>query len=66
MKDFEENWDPNQNARGGGMTEDTPIWICAFANNQHNLKAESAFAKAMKIAEYCVISILDVKNQVHS
>ena len=59
--------------RGDGMTEDTPLWICAFANNQHNLKSEITtnpadlvFAKAMKIANFRVISILDVNNQVHT
>ncbi|GFH50363.1 hypothetical protein CTEN210_06839 [Chaetoceros tenuissimus] len=69
--DSADDFDPD--ASGGGMTEDTPIWICAFANNQHDLQSEitsnpadSAFAKAMNIANFRVISILDVKNQVYS
>ena len=75
VKDFNRNESSREDhdAKGGGMTEDTPIWICAFANNQHNLNAEipsnpadSAFAKAMKIAKFRVVSILDVNNQVYS
>jgi len=48
------------------MTEHTPIWICAFANNQHDLDQaitadprESGFAMAMEVANYRTISILD-------
>jgi len=69
IKDFKNNQcyvldDSDQ--RGGGMTEHTPIWICAFANNQHDLDqaitadpSESGFAKAMEVANYRTISILD-------
>ena len=59
--------------RSGGMTEDTPLWICSFANNQHSLESDvkddptdTSFAKAMKIANFRVISILDVKKQVYT
>ncbi|GFH44502.1 hypothetical protein CTEN210_00976 [Chaetoceros tenuissimus] len=74
VEDFTRNfYYKEDDERGGGMTEDTPVWICAFANNQHDLKSEitsnpadSAFAKAMSIANFRVISILDVNNQVYS
>jgi len=68
IKDFKDNHyhDPSDNQRGGGMTEHTPIWIYAFANNQHDLDqaitadpSESGFAKAMEVANYRTISILD-------
>jgi len=56
IKDFKVNYDANDDKKGGGMTEDTPIWICAFANNQHDLEnaittdpSESGFAKAMEV-----------------
>ena len=65
-KDFKFNRNDSHDKKGGGMTEDTPIWICAFANNQHDLKdaittdpSESGFAKAIKVANYRTLSILD-------
>jgi len=52
--------------RGGGMTADTPIWVCAYANNQHSLKEDitvdprdSGFAKAMEVSKGRTITILD-------
>ena len=79
VKDFEiykrelKDKDNNYYEIGGGMNEDTPVWICAFANNQHDLDsaitpdpADSAFAKAMSMAKFRVNSILDVNNQVSS
>ena len=75
VKDFKVNNQSDDNGaqdkKGGGMTQDTPIWICAFANNQHDLKAaitadpsESGFAKAMEVADYRTLSILDEKGEV--
>jgi len=62
--------DYNQESRGGGMTEDTPVWICAYANNQWSLSGditadpkESGFTKAMKVAKGRTITILD-KNGI--
>ena len=72
MKDFDSNVNDEDDARGGGMTEDTPVWICVFADNQHDLKSEitsdpADFAlKTMEIAKFRVISILDVNNRVYS
>mmetsp|Transcript_4057 Transcript_4057/g.5883 ORF Transcript_4057/g.5883 Transcript_4057/m.5883 type:complete len:641 (-) Transcript_4057:88-2010(-) len=67
--DFARNDRSSFDERGGGMTLDTPIWICAFANNQHELAdavtnnpADSSFAKAMAIAKHRVISIVDEKQ----
>jgi len=60
---------------GGGINLDTPIWICAFANRQNDLASDGAitmdpsksgFAKAMRIAQYRTISILDEKSVVFS
>ena len=66
FEDFKENWRQGHDKKGGDMTEDTPIWIYAFANNQHDLKnaitvnpSESGFAKAMEVANYRTLSILD-------
>lgn len=73
MEDFCENKNESDNKRGGGMTEDTPVWICAFANNQHRLDdeitedpADSAFAKAMEIADFRIVSIQDLKEDVYT
>ena len=56
--DFLNNKSFHDEARGGSMTLETPVWICAFANNQNDLGAdivddptETGFAKAMKEAE---------------
>lgn len=51
VKDFKCNMDDDQDARGGGMTEYTPVWICAFANNQHDLESEITASH-----EYCELS----------
>eukprot|EP00554_Chaetoceros_debilis_P007183 CAMPEP_0194075886 /NCGR_PEP_ID=MMETSP0149-20130528/2787_1 /TAXON_ID=122233 /ORGANISM="Chaetoceros debilis, Strain MM31A-1" /LENGTH=759 /DNA_ID=CAMNT_0038756483 /DNA_START=415 /DNA_END=2694 /DNA_ORIENTATION=+ len=65
-RDFAMNVNEEQERKGGGMTEDTPIWVCAYANNQWDLDdyvtkdpAKSAFMDAMKMANYRTISILD-------
>ena len=61
---------PDDDQRGGGI-QHTPIWICAFANNQHDLEnaitvdpSESGFAKAMEVANYRTLSILDKNGEV--
>jgi len=71
FEDFKDNWNDGHDKKGGGMTEDTPIWICAFANNQHDLKnaitadpSESGFSKAMEVANYRTLSILDKDGEV--
>jgi len=63
----------DQDSRGGGMTIDTPIWVCAFANNQWTLDEdilddpkESGFAKAMEVAQGRTITILDKKGVIFS
>jgi len=45
---------------------DTYYWVCAHANNQHDLAAsnfdeieESSFMKALKVADYKVLSVVD-------
>lgn len=69
-QDFSDNFQPDSFARGGGMTLDSPIWICAFANNQHDLSditenpEESGFAKALEVANYRTVSIVDEKGIV--
>ena len=57
---------------GGGMDDRTPVWVCAYANNQWELDksisddpADSAFAKAMAISKG-TISILDKDGIVFS
>ncbi len=70
VRDFRYNFDDSDDARGGGMTIDTPIWICIFANNQWKLDdaisidpKHSSFTKALTgTAENRVISILDAEG----
>jgi len=66
MNDFSRNANDNDDHRGGGMTEDTPVWICSYANNQNDLGAsnmadpgESSFIKAMQIASFRTLAMLD-------
>lgn len=53
------------------MTANTPIWICADANNQHSLgddiiahPKDSGFAKAMEVSKGRTILILNKKGTV--
>ena len=55
--DFGRNASVEDERKGGGMTVDTPIWVCAYANNQHALEdditkdpRESGFTKTMEVA----------------
>jgi len=66
LRDFARNWYDKDGRRGGGLTADTPIWVCAYANNQHKLAddiaenpGKSGFTRAMRVAEGRTISILD-------
>jgi len=66
IKDFKENNYDVADRKGGGMIEHTPIWIYVFANNQHDLEeaftvvpSESGFDKAMEVANYRTMLILD-------
>ena len=45
---------------------DTPIWVCAYTNNQWKLSGdipddpkESGSTKAIQVAENCTMTILD-------
>ncbi|CAB9510658.1 Leucine-rich repeat protein [Seminavis robusta] len=56
-----------------GMTEDTPIWICAYANNQWHLEEaitedpdESAFSRALALANGRTLTIFDKDGVVFS
>jgi len=64
VRDFSPNANDEDDRRGGGLTADTPIWVCAYGNNQHNLADDmsddprkSGFTRAMRVAE--TISVLD-------
>ena len=53
------------------MTIDTPVWVCAYANNQHRLEdditvdpRDSGFAKAMEVSKGRTITILDKEGVV--
>lgn len=38
VNDFDNNYkNSRDDTRGGGMTQDTPIWIFSFGSNQHNI-----------------------------
>lgn len=64
--DFRENYMPRHTIRGAGVTSDTPLWICAYANNQWNLyeasmdsPGDSAFVRAMEVANFRTLTIFD-------
>jgi len=66
VRDFSQNEREQDERRGGGLTADTPLWVCAYGNNQHNLSEdisddprESGFTRAMRAAEGRTLSILD-------
>lgn len=70
--DFETNTsDHGHEKRGEGMTGDTPVWIYAFACNQDDPEdrltsnvSDSALAKAMVIANYCFVFIVDQRAEI--
>merc|ERR1712232_263949 len=50
----------------------TAYWVCAYANNQHNLNAEivadlrdSSFVKAIKLARDRVVTVLDEHGETY-
>ena len=70
-KDFKRNHMPHHKVRGAGMTPDTPLWICAYANNQWNLNeasmenpGDSAFVRAMEVAKFRTLTIFDERATV--
>merc|ERR1740124_408960 len=72
-RDFGANYEnyEDHDRRGGGMTNDTPVWICSYANNQNDLGAsnmadpgESSFIKAMRIANFRTLTMLDRNAEV--
>jgi len=69
--DFALNYSDNTDRRGGGMSNDTPVWICSYANNQNDLGAsnmadpgKSSFIKAMRIANFRTLAMLDRNAEV--
>ena len=71
IKDFGKNETDEDERKGGGMTPDTPIWICAHGNNQHALDEaitddprELGFTKDMRVAQGRTITILDMGGVV--
>ena len=52
------------------MTQDTPVWVCAYGNNQWDLAditenpLHSGFTQAMKIAKGRTITVLDKEGKV--
>lgn len=67
-KDFEENDNQLKEDSGGGMSEDTPIWISAFAVNQWGREesgvqelsdTEDVFTQAMLLSKGRTLSIID-------
>jgi len=71
--DFQLNDNDEHDARGGGMSNDTPFWMCAYANNQWELgkdttkdPKESVFTRAMVVANNRTITILDKEGVVFS
>jgi len=71
--DFSRNCGDEHERRGGGMSADTPVWVCAYANNQWALGEDipedpnqSGFTKAMEVAQGRTITILDKDGIVFS
>merc|ERR1740124_666858 len=72
VRDFAMNYSGHDihEDRGGGMSQDTPVWVCAYGNNQWNLAditedpQDSGFAKAMTIAKGRTITVLDKEGKV--
>ena len=71
VRDNGTNSSDEHDRRGGGMTIDTPVWVCAYANNQHRLEdditvdpRDSGFAKAMEVSKGRTITILDKEGVV--
>eukprot|EP00555_Chaetoceros_dichaeta_P015030 CAMPEP_0198257578 /NCGR_PEP_ID=MMETSP1447-20131203/7206_1 /TAXON_ID=420782 /ORGANISM="Chaetoceros dichaeta, Strain CCMP1751" /LENGTH=229 /DNA_ID=CAMNT_0043944503 /DNA_START=398 /DNA_END=1084 /DNA_ORIENTATION=- len=69
--DFRLNYDAADDSRGGGFTDDTPVWVCAHANNQWALgddipddPKQSGFTRAMDVASGRTITILDKDGKV--
>jgi len=69
--DFRVNCNADDDSKGGGFTDDTPVWVCAHANNQWALgdditddPKESGFTKAMAVANGRTITVLDKKGKV--
>ena len=70
-EDFTYNEYDNHERMGGGMTEDTPVWICSYANNQNDLGASnmadpggSSSIKAMRGANFRTLAMLDRQAEV--
>jgi len=72
INDFHTNFSAEHNRRGGGMTENTPVWLVGFARNQWDLPSypddpmETPMAKAINVAEKRVLSITDKDGQYFS
>jgi len=73
VRDFSYNYsdEDEDDQRGGGMTCDTPVWVCAYANNQWELSGdipddpkEAGFTNAMKVAQNRTLTILDKEATV--
>jgi len=75
VRDFRTNHYDDEDKRGGGMTDDTPIWIWAFANNSWTQKEDilennlenpmmSGLSKAMKVADGRTMTILDKNGAI--
>ncbi len=71
--DFRKNCDDEDDAKGGGMTEDTPLWFCAFALNQWAMNEAiatnpmlSPFLKAMEVTCFRTLSILDTEGHIYT
>jgi len=75
VRDFTRNFHGghicSEDQRGGGMTVDTPVWVCVYANNQWNLgdnitvdPRDSGFTKALQVAQGRTITILGEESFV--
>ena len=49
LQDMNRNYDKGDEKKGGGMTKHTPIWICAFAMNQHQVQDDMNMGMGMDV-----------------
>lgn len=66
IHDFSSNLISVSDRRGGGMTIDTPIWIDAFAaSNENEIQSEDV-ERAIAVANFRTVLVLDKNGEVFS
>lgn len=66
IHDFSSNLISLSDCRGGGMTIDTPIWIDAFASFTQDELEKRDVARAIAVANFRTVLVLDKNGEVFS